>query len=65
MPRNVLIGLYFSLVYPALIQNIIIWGDMSGENYRRVFTKVNKILRIVLDVKFNENNVPLLGTNII
>ena len=64
LPKNVLVNLYYSLVYPTLTQNIIIWGDMTRQNYRNVYVKINKILRIVLNVKYNDNHVPLLNTNL-
>ena len=64
MPQNVLVNLYYSLVYPTLIQNIIIWGNMSRENLRKVNTRINKILRIILQVKCDENNITLVDTSV-
>ena len=63
VPQNVLIKLYQSLVYPVLINNVIIWGNSTQSNEKKICVILNKILRIILKVKYNENHVPLISTN--
>ena len=63
VPRSVLVKIYYSLVYPTLIQNIIIWGGLYEIHYNRVSVILNKILRIILNVKSNEHNIPLVSVN--
>ena len=63
IPSNILLTLYKSLVLPLLINNIIIWGCTGVTNVNRLTISVNKILRLILKVKYNENNVPLMPVN--
>ena len=60
MPRNVLINLYFSLVYSNVIQHIIIWGSASDTHLSAIRVKLNKILRMILNVRL-VNNRPTLN----
>ena len=62
VPQSTLITLYYSLVYPVLIQNIIIWGGIPEANLRGIKIALNKILRNILKVKHDENNIPLMST---
>ena len=62
VPQSTLITLYYSLVYPVLIQNIIIWGGIPEANLRGIEIALNKILRNILKVKHDENNIPLMST---
>ena len=61
VPRSVLLNLYSAFVYPVLINNIIIWGGLNLTNGRRIQILLNKILRIILNVKYN-NYIPLMDT---
>ena len=63
VPQSTLVTLYYSLVYPILIQNIIIWGGIPEANLRGIKTALNKILRNILKVKYDENNIPLMPTS--
>ena len=49
-------------MYPILIQNIVIWGGISEANIRCIKTTLNNILRNILKVEYDENNVPLMST---
>ena len=63
VPQSTLITLYYSLVYPIIIQNIIIWGGIPEANLRNIKTTLNKILRNILRVEYDENNIPLISTS--
>ena len=63
IPSNILLTLYKSLVLPLLINNIIIWGCTGVTNRNRLTISVHKILRLILKVKHNENNVTLMPVN--
>ena len=63
MPKETLMTIYYALVYPLLIQNIIIYGGVPLANVRSIQVSMNKILRSILNVKFDENNIPLTPTN--
>ena len=61
VPRSVLLNLYSAFVYPVLINNIIIWGGLNLTNGRRIQILLNKMLRIILNVEYN-NYIPLMDT---
>ena len=54
-PYNYII-LYYSLFYPYLINNIIIWGGVSFNKIERIQIKMNKTLRYILNVSYNANS---------
>ena len=60
LPQQSLITIYNSLVYPTIIQNIIIWGGIADTNLSNIKIMMNKILRRILRVKNDENNIPLV-----
>ena len=63
VPRTTLVNIYNTLVYPTLINNIIIWGCMNKSNENRIQVILNKILRVILKVRYNDNHVPLTSVN--
>ena len=63
LPKQALLTIYYSLVYSLVSQNIIIWGGVSEVNIKNVKTCLNKILRSILRVQYDVNNVPLVSTN--
>ena len=63
VPQNILLNIYNTLAYPLLIQNIIIWGGIPKTHALKISVMMNKILRLILGVKFNENNIPLMNTD--
>ena len=63
LPQKTLITIYKSLVLPVITNNIIIWGGACNTHINPIIIKINKILRIILKVKFNENRIPLMPTN--
>ena len=63
MPRSTMMTLYYSLVYSKVCQNIIIWGAAAKCHTNKLDTALNKILRVILNVKFSINRIPLTATN--
>ena len=47
--------LYFSMIYPYITQNIIIRGEVSTNKLKHVQISINKLFRLILKVKYNEN----------
>ena len=43
--------------------SVIIWGGVSAVHRHSLEVIINKILRLILNVKYDENNVPLVPTN--
>ena len=48
----------------GLIQNVIIWGGLNETNLSRIQVAMNKILRNILQVRFDENYIPVMSTNV-
>ena len=61
-PRFLLLKLYYSLVYPTLIQDVVIWGGMCKTNLVEIHILINKILRNILNVQYI-NYVPVIPVN--
>ena len=55
--------IYNSLVLPNIQQNIIIWGCLTEEKKNKINVKINKILRCILNISFNDNYVPNIHTS--
>ena len=60
VPRNILIKLYFALVYSHLINHITVWGSAPPSHLRILFIRLNNILRTVLGVIW-VNNRPVVS----
>ena len=41
----------------------VIWGGISNINIDSISIKINKILRLIFNVKFDENQIPNVSTN--
>ena len=63
VPRTTLVTLYHSLVYPIIIHNIIIWGGIPAAGLKNIKTMINNILRCILRVRYDQNNVPLMSVS--
>ena len=63
VPQRTLLTIYYSLVYPIITQNIIIWGGISAANLNNIKIMMNNILRCILSVKRDHNNRPLMSVN--
>ena len=63
MPIKTMMSLYHSLVGSTVNQNIIIWGGAPKCHTSKIFTSQNKIIRIILNVRYNQYRIPLMRTN--
>lgn len=63
VPRATLLTIYNSLVYPLITQNMLIWGGISPANLKNIKTMMNNILRCILKVERDDNNVPMVSVN--
>lgn len=61
--RKSLILIYYSLAYSVFIQSIIIYGKSFNVNLQPLRILINKILRTILNVKRDENFIPLMSVN--
>ena len=55
--------LHFSMIYPYTTQNIIIWGGVSRNKLKHIQILMNKSLRLILKVTYNENHLPSITVN--
>ena len=62
MPKSTLLTLYHSLVYPTILQNVILWGGIAACHIDKIKIIMNKILRCIIGVKFDRNRIPLMPT---
>ena len=62
VPRNILIKLYFALVFPHLSGHVIIWGSAPPSHLKCLTVRVNNLLRTILGVTW-ENGRPSMGTD--
>ena len=62
LPTDGLLKLYHSLVYPYFSQSVILWGGSTDNVLRPVKVALNKILRTILNVRYDENHRPLMNT---
>ena len=63
VPKATLVTVYHSLVYPLITQNMLIWGGISAANLKNIKTMMNNILRCILKVERDHNNIPLVSVN--
>ena len=63
VPKNTLVTIYQSLVYPLITQNILIWGGIATANLKNIKTMMNNILRCILRVERDNNNIPVVSVN--
>ena len=62
VPRNILIKLYYALVFPHLSGHVIVWGSAPPTHLKRLTVRVNNLLRVILGVTW-ENGRPTMGTD--
>jgi hypothetical protein len=66
VPGDVLINLYYSLVYPYLLYCNIVWGGTYEVHLQPLFMLQKKVLRIITDSNYLEHTDPLFyKTNIL
>ena len=63
VPRETLMTIYHSLVYPVITQNMLIWGGIAAANLRNIKIMMNNILRCILKVNRNHDGIPLMSVN--
>ena len=55
VPINILIKLYYALVYPHLNANVIIWGSAPASHIYPLRVRMNNLLRLILGVTWEDN----------
>ena len=61
--RDALILIYKSLVISTITQDVIIWGNTSQVHLNPICVTLNKIIRIIFKIRYNENHIPMVSTN--
>ena len=62
VPREILIKLYYALVYPHLCNHITVWSSAPPSHLKILVVRTNNILRTILGVLW-ENNRPVLSND--
>ena len=62
VPRNILIKLYYALVFPHLNNHVVIWGSAPPSHLRSLTVRINNLLRTILGVRW-ENGRPLMSNS--
>ena len=62
VPLHVLIKLYKALVFPHLINHVVIWGSAPQCHLKVLVTRVNNLLRVILGVRWVDGR-PTVCTN--
>ena len=63
LPVNVLLSIYYGLVYPHLNLNVIIWGGCAVTKLVKIRVAVNKVLRNIFSVKRDSLGRYTVGNN--
>ena len=61
VPYHILTKLYYALVYPHLINHVIIWGSAPTCHLKTLSTRLNNLLRVMLGVRWL-NYRPVVAT---
>ena len=56
VPNNILIKLYYSLIYPHLLYAIQVWGSTFGKYINPLFILQKKVVRLISHVKIKDDN---------
>ena len=63
-PMKILMNIFYSLVYPIIIQDIILWGGTYRSYLSNVKIYINKILRCILKAtSVGDDFIPIVRTN--
>ena len=62
VPKNILIKLYYALVFPHLSGHIIVWGSAPSSHLKCLTVRVYNLLRTALGVTW-DNGRPSMGTD--
>ena len=52
VPLDIIFKLYYALVYPHLMNHIIVWGSAPPSHLKVLSTSLNNLLRVILGVKW-------------
>ena len=55
VPYQLLMRLYYALVFPHLTNHVIIWGSAPAYHLKTLTTKVNNLLRVMTGVRWVDN----------
>ena len=64
VPLNILIKLYYALVYPHLNASIIVWGSAPESHLRPLRVRLNNLLRTILGVTWDGGRPSMNTTEI-
>ena len=64
VPLNILIKLYYALVYPHLNASIIVWGSAPESHLRPLQVRLNSLLRTILGVTWDGGRPSMNTTEI-
>ena len=62
IPKNILLKLYYALVFPHLTNHIIVWGSSPPSHLKLLIVRINNILRTIMGVRW-ENYRPVVSNN--
>ena len=62
LPRHALLNIYFSLAYSHIVQSVLIWGGNSNYKINCVQILMNKIMRVILNVR-SVDHIPTMRSN--
>ena len=65
LPFPSLRTLFYSLSLSKLSNTLLIWGGVPFNSKKRVVTLINKTLRTIFRVRYDENHIPLTRTNVL
>ena len=63
VPLHIMFKLYFALVFPHLINHVVIWGSAPQSHLKSLSTRLNNMIRIILGVRWIEGR-PDIHTDI-
>ncbi len=63
LPKNILIQLYYTLVHPHLIYNILAWGNANKNALNKTIVLQKRSIRIINKSKYNSHTEPLFKQN--
>ena len=52
VPQNIMFKVYYGLVYPHLINHVVVWGSAPPSHLRILTTRLNNMLRVILGVRW-------------
>ena len=62
VPLHIMLKLYYGLVYPHLINHVVVWGSAPPSHLRVLSTRLNNMLRVILGVRWVEGR-PVMHTD--